>query len=158
MLRNIKKVLAIACVTVTVGVATLPSFVAAQTTPTPNRTQKWKPQGGMKKLNLTEAQKTQMKSIRESSKTRMQNVFTPEQRAKIEQARQSGDRKGVWQSLNLTEAQKQQMQAIRQETQAQINNVLTPEQKQQMEQMKQQRQAQRGMRGGMRGGMMRGGN
>ncbi len=156
MLRNIKKAFAIACVTVTVGVATLPSFASAQNTTQPNRTEKRKPrgemQGGMKKLNLTEAQKTQMKAIRESSKTRMQNVFTPEQRAKLEQARQSGDRKGAWQSLNLTEAQKQQMKAIRQETQAQISNLLTPEQKQQMEQMKQQRQAQRGMRGGMMGG------
>jgi Spy/CpxP family protein refolding chaperone len=63
----------------------------------------------------------------------------------MEQARQSGDRKGVRKSLNLTDAQKQQMKAIAEDTKAQMKNVLTPTQQQQLEQMKQQRQSNRGM-------------
>jgi Spy/CpxP family protein refolding chaperone len=144
MFRNIKKVLALACVTVAVGAVAIPSLVSAQNN-NPNRTEKMqKRQDAFKQLNLTEAQKTQMKAIRESAKTRRQSVLTAEQRAIMEQARQSGDRKGVKKSLNLTDAQKQQMKAIGEDTKAQIKNVLTPAQQQQLEQMKQQRQANRG--------------
>ncbi|WP_434685600.1 Spy/CpxP family protein refolding chaperone [Pseudanabaena minima] len=144
MFRNIKSLLAIACVTVAVGAVAVPNLVAAQNT-TQNITEKRKPrQGeGWKQLNLTEAQKAQMKSIRESAKARSQAVLTAEQRAIMEQARQSGDRKGVRKSLNLTDAQKQQMKAIAEDTKTQMKNVLTPAQQQQLEQMKQQRQARR---------------
>ena len=146
MFRNIKKLLAIACVTVAVGAVAIPNLVAAQNT-TQNSTEKRKPrQGeGWKQLNLTEAQKSQMKSIRESAKARSQAVLTAEQRAIMEQARQSGDRKGVRKSLNLTDAQKQQMKAIAEDTKTQMKNVLTPAQQQQVEQMKQQRQSNRSM-------------
>ncbi|MEA5478862.1 Spy/CpxP family protein refolding chaperone [Pseudanabaena galeata UHCC 0370] len=146
MFRNIKSLLAIACVTVAVGAVAIPNLVAAQNT-TQNSSEKRKPrQGeGWKQLNLTEAQKAQMKSIRESAKARHQSVLTAEQRAIMEQARQSGDRKGVRNSLNLTDAQKQQMKAIAEDTKTQMKNVLTPAQQQQLEQMKQQRQARRGM-------------
>ena len=146
MFRNIKSLLAIACVTVAVGAVAIPNLVSAQNT-TQNSTEKRKPrQGeGWKQLNLTEAQKAQMKSIRESAKARHQSVLTAEQRAIMEQARQSGDRKGVRKSLNLTDAQKQQMKAIAEDTKAQMKNVLTPAQQQQLEQMKQQRQSNRGM-------------
>jgi Spy/CpxP family protein refolding chaperone len=146
MFRNIKSLLAITCVTVAVGAVAIPSLVAAQNT-TQNSTEKRKPrQGeGWKQLNLTEAQQTQMKAIRESAKARHESVLTAEQRAIMEQARQSGDRKGVRKSLNLTDAQKQQMKAIAEDTKAQMKNVLTPAQQQQLEQMKQQRQSNRGM-------------
>ncbi|TYQ24125.1 hypothetical protein PseudUWO311_20305 [Pseudanabaena sp. UWO311] len=145
MFRNIKKLLAIACVTVAVGAVTIPNLVSAQNTTTPNSTEKHKPRGdGWKQLNLTDAQKAQIKTIRESAKTRSQSVLTAEQRAIMEQARQSGDRKGVRKSLNLTDAQKQQMKAIAEDTKAQMKNVLTPAQQQQLEQMKQQRQSNRG--------------
>jgi protein CpxP len=134
MFRNIKKILAIACVTVAVGAVAIPSLVSAQNT-TQNSTEKRKPhQGhGWKQLNLTEAQKAQMKTIRESAKTRSQSVFTPEQRALMAQARQSGDRKGVRKSLNLTADQKQQLKAISGDTKTQMKNVLTPAQQQQLE-------------------------
>ncbi|PZU99334.1 MAG: hypothetical protein DCE90_02125 [Pseudanabaena sp.] len=145
MLNNFKKIAAIACVTVAVGAASLPSLVSAQTS-MPNRMENRKPrgEGAWKNLNLTEAQKTQMKSIRESAKTRREAVLTAEQRAVIAQARQSGDRKGVKNSLNLTEAQKQQMKAIMQDTKTQIENVLTPEQKQQIAKFREERGSRRG--------------
>ncbi|GBO54345.1 hypothetical protein APA_2293 [Pseudanabaena sp. lw0831] len=144
MFRNIKKLLAIACVTVAVGAVTIPNLVSAQNN-NPNRAENMqKRQDALKQLNLTEAQKTQMKAIHESAKARHQSVLTAEQRAIMEQARQSGDRKGVRKSLNLTDAQKQQMKAIAEDTKAQMKNVLTPAQQQQLEQMKQQRQSNRG--------------
>ncbi|WP_271253537.1 Spy/CpxP family protein refolding chaperone [Pseudanabaena sp. Chao 1811] len=153
MFRDIKKVLAITCVSMAVGAATIPSIVSAQDStqsPTTTSTAKRKPhQGeGWKKLNLTDAQKAQIKTIHENAKTRRQSVFTPEQRAIMEQARQSGDRKGVRKSLNLTDAQKQQLKAIMQDTKSQVQSVLTPEQKQQLEQMQQQRKERRNARQG----------
>jgi len=146
MFRNLKKVLAIACVTMAVGAVTIPNLVSAQTS-TPDSTsrpERHKPHDGgvWKKLNLTDAQKAQLKTIHENAKTQRQSVFTPEQRAIMEQARQSGDRKGVRKSLNLTDAQKQQLKAIAQDTITKVDNVLTPEQKQQLAQFRQDRKAQ----------------
>ena len=147
MFRDIKKVLAIACVSMAVGAATIPSIVSAQNSTqnsVQNRTEKRRGDGGWQKLNLSDAQKAQMKSIRESAKARSQSVFTEEQRAIMKQARESGDRKGVRKSLNLTADQKAQLKAIAEDTKTQVQSVLTPEQKQQLELMKQQRKANRG--------------
>jgi len=145
MFQNIKKVLAIACVTMAVGALTVPNLVSAQNSAqqTTSRVEKNKRGDGWKKLNLTDAQKAQLKTIHENAKTQRQSVFTPEQRAKLEQARQSGDRKGVWKTLNLTEAQKQQMKAIGQSTKTQVQAVLTPAQQQQLAQMRQERKGDR---------------
>jgi len=52
-----------------------------------------------------------MKSIRDSAKARRQSIFTDEQRAIMNQSRESGDRKGARKSLNLTADQKTQLQA-----------------------------------------------
>ncbi|MFN9650283.1 MAG: Spy/CpxP family protein refolding chaperone [Pseudanabaena sp.] len=146
MFHKIKKVLAIVCVTMAVGAVTIPNFVSAQTS-TPDSTsrpERRKPHDGgiWKKLNLTDAQKSQLKTIHENAKTQRQSVFTPEQRAIMEQARQSGDRKGVGKSLNLTDAQKQQLKTISQNTRTQVENVLTSEQNQQLAQFRQDRKAQ----------------
>jgi Spy/CpxP family protein refolding chaperone len=154
MLRNIKmglvkNLLAIAVVSLSLGAVAIPSLVSAQNSSSTNTsTTMRKPHQGdaFKQLNLTEAQKAQLKTIHESAKTQRQNVLTPEQRAKIEQARQSGERKGIRKSLNLTEAQKQQMKAIGATTKTQVQNVLTPEQKSQLEKIRQERKAQRGNR------------
>jgi Spy/CpxP family protein refolding chaperone len=145
MLRNIKKLLAIACVTLAVGAVTVPNLVSAQNT-TPKQSQKrgdykevWK------KLNLTEAQKAQIKTIHENAKTQRQNVLTAEQSAQITAA-QSGDRKGVRKALNLTDAQKQQMKAITESTKQQVEAILTAEQKQQIAKLRSEKQSQRGIR------------
>lgn len=150
MFRNIKKFVAIACVTVAVGAASLPSLVSAQDS-MQNRTENRKPRGGeqWKKLNLTEAQKTEMKAIRENAKSRRDAVLTPEQRALITQAKQSGDRKGVKKSLNLTDAQKQQMKAIGEDSKRQVEAILTAEQKAQIAKFRAERMGQRGNRMGM---------
>lgn len=94
------------------------------------------------RLNLTDAQKQQIKPILQDFRTqqqaRMQShraqfeaLLTPEQRAQLEQFKaqrqQAGAQKGQrgqgrgdgpFQQLNLTDAQKQQMQALRQQAQA----------------------------------------
>ena len=146
MFRDIKKVLAIACVTMAVSAATIPSIVSAQnSTPNsaPSRTEKRSGDGDWAKLNLSADQKAQIKSIRESAKARSQSVFTDEQRAIMKQARESGERNGIGKSLNLTADQKAQLKAIAQDTKTQVANILTPEQKQQLELLKQQRKANR---------------
>ena len=147
MLSNLKKILAIACVTMAVGAVTLPNLVSAQNT-TQNQSEKQMPRqdGGWKKLNLTDAQKAQIKTIKDNAKAQRQSDLTAEQRAKLEQARQSGDLKSVRKSLNLTDAQKQQMKAIGESTKAQIKNALTPAQQQQLEQMKLDRKQNLGTR------------
>ncbi|BAY09303.1 Spy/CpxP family protein refolding chaperone [Calothrix sp. NIES-2098] len=45
--------------------------------------------GGFAALNLTDAQKTQMKQIMQSSQQKIQAVLTPEQRTKLQELRQN---------------------------------------------------------------------
>jgi Spy/CpxP family protein refolding chaperone len=112
-----------------------------------------KGRGMWKDLGLTDAQKNQIQAIRRDSRTKMEAVFTPEQKAKLEaakQARQAQRRAGQGQrqpgqrsrkdsfaDLNLTEAQKTQIQQIRESEKQQIQAVFTPEQRQKLEQYRQ---------------------
>lgn len=114
------------------------------------------------KLNLTETQKAQLKTLHEQTKARMKAVLTPEQRAQMEAARaerqtakQNGERpkgkrpggkQGMFQKLNLSETQKTQMKQIRQDAKAARDKIFSPEQKAQLEQMKQSRQSRREQR------------
>ncbi|MFB2894183.1 hypothetical protein ACE1CI_14830 [Aerosakkonemataceae cyanobacterium BLCC-F50] len=117
-------------------------------------------QGKGNRLNLTDAQKTQMRQIREATRTQIENVLTQEQKDKLraareqrrqqrgeQQAQQGGDRRGqrgqVWASLNLTADQQAQIKRIREESRQKMQAVLTPEQQQQMQQMRQERQNRR---------------
>lgn len=101
--------------------------------------------GGWKnKLNLTDAQKAEMQKIKQSARTQMRDVLTPEQLQKLEAAKASGQKKrGVWRSLNLTDAQKAELKAIRENKKAQFKAILTDEQKAQLEEMKQMRRNRR---------------
>lgn len=101
-------------------------------------------------LNLTADQKAQLKQIRESTRSQIDAVLTPEQKAQLasaKQQRQQGQQgqkpRGMWASLNLTADQKAQIQAIRQDSKQKMDAVLTPEQRQQLEQARQQRQQNR---------------
>lgn len=112
-----------------------------------------KERGPWKELGLTDAQKTQIQAIKRDSRTKMEAVFTPEQKAKLEAAkqarqaqrqagqdqRQPGQRrgKGGYADLNLSEAQKTQIRQIRESEKQQIQAVLTPEQRQKIEQFRQ---------------------
>ena len=112
-----------------------------------------KERGPWKELGLTDAQKTQIQTIKRDSRTKMEAVLTPEQKAKLQAAkqarqaerqagqgqRQPGERrgKGGYADLNLSEAQKTQMRQIRESEKQQIQGVLTPEQRQKLEQFRQ---------------------
>jgi Spy/CpxP family protein refolding chaperone len=99
------------------------------------------------KLNLTDAQKQQMRTIRQNTKQQIEAILTPEQRVQLQATMASGDRqsrRGVWQRLNLTDAQKQQMRTIRQNSRQQMLSILTPEQRATAEQFRAERMQRRG--------------
>ncbi|WP_375512891.1 Spy/CpxP family protein refolding chaperone [uncultured Nostoc sp.] len=112
-----------------------------------------KERGPWKELGLTDSQKTQIQAIKRDSRTKMEAVFTPEQKAKLEAAKQArraewqarkaqgqtGQRrgKGGYADLNLSEVQKTQIRQIRESEKQQIQAVLTPEQRQKLEQFRQ---------------------
>ncbi|MBU7583590.1 MAG: P pilus assembly/Cpx signaling pathway, periplasmic inhibitor/zinc-resistance associated protein [Nostoc sp. TH1S01] len=116
--------------------------------------------GPWAELGLSEAQKSQIEQIQRNTRTQIENVFTPEQKAKIKAAiearraeRQAnpGQRLGRrggkdFADLNLTEAQKAQIRQIRESSKQQIEAVLTPEQKTKLQQLHQNRQQRREQR------------
>lgn len=98
-----------------------------------------------KNLNLSAEQKAKMQQIRESSRSKIEAVLTPEQRAQwttIQQQRQQ--RRQAMTDLNLTDDQKARIRAIRQEAKQEMETVLTNEQRQKLnerhQQMRQRRQ------------------
>ncbi|MDP5337921.1 MAG: P pilus assembly/Cpx signaling pathway, periplasmic inhibitor/zinc-resistance associated protein [Nodularia sp. (in: cyanobacteria)] len=106
--------------------------------------------GPWQRLNLTEAQKAQMQTIRSNTRAQIEAILTPEQKATLaaaKEARQAQRQAGQagqgqrgpkgWANLNLTEQQKTQLRQIRESSQQQIQAVLTPEQRQQMQEMRQ---------------------
>lgn len=121
-----------------------------------------KERGPWKELGLTDAQKTQIESIHRDSRTKIDAVFTPEQKAKLDAAKQArraewqarkaqgqagqgqgqpGEhhrgRKGGFADLNLSEVQKTEIRQIRESEKQQVQAVLTPEQRQKLEQFRQ---------------------
>lgn len=144
MFRTFNRGLAIAILSVAATGIAIPTIVVAQSTTTPASPSITKPQrrGGdmWKQLNLSDAQKQQLKTLKENTKQQIESVLTAEQRTKLAEARQSGDRKGAWKSLNLTAEQKQQISDIRKRSKEQSLAVLTPEQRAQLEQIRANRQ------------------
>jgi periplasmic protein CpxP/Spy len=95
---------------------------------------------GWQRLNLTDAQKAQMETIKNNTRAQIEGILTAEQRATLQAAKDAprGERgQRGWANLNLTEQQKTQMREIKQASQQQMLAVLTPEQRQQMEEMRQ---------------------
>ena len=84
----------------------------------------------MQQLNLSDAQKTQIKQYRQSERQQIDAILSSDQKAAMQQARQNHTRP----NLNLSADQKAQMKAVRQQTEASIKAVLTPEQLQQLQQ------------------------
>ncbi len=88
------------------------------------------------RLNLTDAQKAQMKQIRDTTRQKIDAVLTPEQRQLRDTARQNRQRP----NLNLSADQKAQIKAIRDQARSQMDALLTPEQRQLRDQLRQQHQ------------------
>ncbi len=111
-----------------------------------------KERGPWQELGLTDAQKNQIQAIHRNTRAQMEGILTPEQKAKLEAAkqarqaqrqagqgqRQPGERRGSrnkFAELNLTEQQKTQMRQIRESSKQQIQAVLTPEQQAKLKQL-----------------------
>lgn len=131
-----RSILSLSLLTLFLGVA-MPSY-AQPDSPTPADTFSKRP--NRPRLNLSDAQKAQMRAIREKTQQQILAVLTPQQRSQVESAMQSGQFFGkAMRSLNLTDAQRQQILAIRQSSRQQRLAVLTPEQRAQVEQMRRNR-------------------
>lgn len=108
--------------------------------------------GAWQRLNLTEAQKSQMQTIKTNTRAQMEAILTPEQKATLAAAKQAGQQgqqgqgKRGWANLNLTEQQKTQMRQVKESSQQQMQAVLTPEQRQQMQEMRQNMRSRRQQR------------
>lgn len=115
-----------------------PLFTAysnAQAAPTGNRMERsaqWKQL--QTQLNLTESQKAQLKEIWTQSRAQREAVLTDAQKTQLktmkESRAQGGERgKGDWTQLGLTAEQKTQLKAIRESAKAKEQAVYTSEQK-----------------------------
>jgi periplasmic protein CpxP/Spy len=96
--------------------------------------------GHFEQLDLSEDQSTQIETIRSNTRSQIEEVLTPEQRAEFEE---NGDRRGALRNANLTDDQRSQIETIQEDSKAEIDAVLTPEQRQQLEQMHQGRNGDR---------------
>jgi Spy/CpxP family protein refolding chaperone len=89
----------------------------------------------LESLNLTPEQQAKVQQLHTVTKAKMDAVFTPEQRQKLDQIkaeRQANKpNKAAW---NLTADQKAKLKAIRQANMEQIKTILTPEQQAQLRQ------------------------
>ncbi len=98
------------------------------------------PQRMFSGLNLTEAQKAQLKQIGQSTRSQIQAVLTPQQQEQMKQVRAQREKlRETVTSLNLTAEQKTKIREIMQSTRQQMEGVLTPEQRAQLRQQIQSR-------------------
>jgi Spy/CpxP family protein refolding chaperone len=104
------------------------------------------------KLNLTDAQQQQIRTINESFKARHEAFFQSSKatREQVRAARKANDTAKLESLKPAMEAQRAQFKQIREAKMQQILAVLTPEQKAQFESMKAQRMERRGGRHGKR--------
>jgi periplasmic protein CpxP/Spy len=119
--------------------------------------------GPWQELGLTDAQKNQIQAIRQNTRTQIEGILTPEQKAKLEatkQERQAQRQAGQGQQqagqrqrsrnkfadLNLTEQQKTQMRQIWESSKQQMQAVLTPEQQAKLKQLQENRRQDREQR------------
>ena len=86
-------------------------------------------------LQLTPEQQAKKERLRQSARTQIEAILTPEQRQKYQQIEaQYQDKSARKDRLNLTAEQKTQLQAIRKANRAQFLSVLTPAQQTQLTQ------------------------
>lgn len=107
------------------------------------------------KLNLTDAQKEQIKTIRESFREQNKAFFDQAKatREQMREARKAGDTAKADQLKATMEQNRTQMKHMREQLHAEIAKILTPEQREEfakMQQMREERQGKMG-KGGHRG-------
>ncbi len=95
-------------------------------------------------LNLTEEQKSKIKEIKQNYRDQIADIFTSEQKAALESAKQQGrNRRQVMKNLNLSSDQKQKIKKLIKSRREKIAAILTPEQKQKLQEFRQQRRTRR---------------
>lgn len=103
----------------------------------------------VQQLNLTDAQKEQVKTIRQQFREQNKTFFESS-RTTFEQfraAKKAGDTARVDALKPQLEATRTQMKQLRDQEKAQILSILTPEQRAKYESLKAEREARRGSRG-----------
>ncbi|OUC11835.1 MAG: hypothetical protein B0A82_25325 [Alkalinema sp. CACIAM 70d] len=97
-------------------------------------------------LNLSQQQVDQIKQIHQSTRSKIEALLTPEQKAQIKAAAGNGQgrRGGMKAAANLTDAQKAQIKEIMKASREQMKQVLTPEQQAKLQQKMQERRGQKG--------------
>ena len=142
---------------VALSLATAPFIIKAQAEtpdqPAPAQTTHQHHQGKWDQLNLTDAQKQQLRQIGKETHDQIQAVLTSDQQAQLKAAMQNHQagqahqgRQNLWASLNLTDDQKAKIKAIKDAQKARMQALLTPAQQQQLQQMQQQWQQKRQQR------------
>ncbi len=98
------------------------------------------PQQIFSSLNLTAAQKAQLKQIGQSTRSQIQGLLTPQQQQQMQQVRAEGQKlREMVKGLNLTLEQKTKIREIMQASRQQMEGVLTPQQREQLRQQIQSR-------------------
>jgi Spy/CpxP family protein refolding chaperone len=88
-------------------------------------------------LNLTEDQKTKLKALHESTKSKMDGILTQEQKDALKKTRQEGRHSHHGKEpINLTDKQKSDMAEVMKSKRQAISEILTPEQMKILEQHK----------------------
>lgn len=158
---------------IALGVVATPFAVKAQAhhsgQPLLAQAQRQEHQGKWAKLNLTDAQKEQMRQIRKDTHNQIQAILTQDQLDKLKtlmqnrrgQNRQGQNQQGqnrqarrnVMAELNLTDDQKAKIKQIMEQQKTRMQQVLTTEQQQQLQQMRQnwQQHRQQGQQGNQQG-------
>lgn len=100
-------------------------------------------------LNLTDAQKEQIKSIRQNFREQNKAFFETSRNTfqQFRDAKKANDTAKVESLKPQMEANRTQMQQLRQQERTQILAVLTPEQRAQYEALKAERESRRAQRG-----------
>ncbi|MBD2327055.1 hypothetical protein [Alkalinema sp. FACHB-956] len=99
-------------------------------------------------LNLSQQQIDQIKQIRQSTRSQIEALLTPEQKAQIKAAAGNRQgRRGGMKAANLTDAQKAQMKEIMKASREKMKQVLTPEQQAKLQQKMQERRGNKARTG-----------
>ena len=101
------------------------------------------------KLNLTDAQKAQIKTVRQNFREQNKAFFDSSRNVfqQFREAKKANDTAKLESLKPQLEANRAQMQQLREQEKTQILAVLTPEQRTQWEALKAEREARRGQRG-----------
>lgn len=90
----------------------------------------------LEQLDLSDAQRAQIESIRSESREQMRAVLSAEQQALLDSRESEGRR--VWRQLDLSDPQREEIRSIREATRTEVRSVLTEEQQAQLEELREQ--------------------